>query len=108
MLNRVSMVSIQRRTKAKKEIPDISRRQCTVRYTGSGEDKLLQVCRRTFMRLFSLSNSRLQLIIEYEGKVSKKGEKIAFVSKNGENPKSHMHFNKFGGEKQNSVTLHVM
>ncbi|KAL4125966.1 hypothetical protein QTP88_010198 [Uroleucon formosanum] len=93
LLSRLTIVSIQRRRKSKKEIPDSSRRQCSVKYTVPGDQDLIQVCKRTFMRLFSLSNSRLQLLIEYV----KKGE-ISFVSQSGKNPKSHEHRRKYGEE----------
>ncbi|KAL4126288.1 hypothetical protein QTP88_010510 [Uroleucon formosanum] len=103
LLSRLTIVSIQRRRKSKKEIPDSSRRQCSVKYTVPGDQDLIQVCKRTFMRLFSLSNSRLQLLIEYV----KKGE-ISFVSQSGKNPKSHEHRRKYGEESRNSVIMHVM
>lgn len=67
-----------------------------------GEENLLQVCKQSFMRLFSLSNSRLQNLIEH----TKKGE-ISFISNIRMNPNSHLHKIKYQ-EKRNSIILHVM
>jgi len=55
------------------------------------------------MRLFSLSNSRLQNLIEH----TKKGE-ISFISNIGKNPNSHVHKIKYQEETRNSIILHVM
>lgn len=103
LLSRISLSSIQRRRKEKQEIPDGSRRQCSIRYTVPGEENLLQVCKQSFMRLFSLSNSRLQNLIEH----TKKGE-ISFISNIGKNPNSHVHKVKYQEETRNSIILHVM
>jgi len=103
LLSRISLSNIQRRRKEKQEIPDSSRRQCSIKYTVPGEENLLQVCKQSFMHLFSLSNSRLQNLIEH----TKKG-KISFISNIGKNPNSHVHKIKYQEETRNSIILHVM
>lgn len=93
LLSRISLINIQRRTKEKKEIPDSSRRQCSVRYTVPGEENLPQVCKQSIMRLFSLSNSRLQNLIKH----TKNGD-ISFKSNIGKNPNSRVHKIKYQEE----------
>lgn len=103
LMSRLSLVAIKRRRKTKKESPENSRRQCSVYYTVPGDTGVLHVCKRTFMRWFSLSNSRLQLLIEHV----KRGE-VSFISKSGKNPKSHEKARKYTEEIRNSVILHIM
>jgi len=55
------------------------------------------------MRLFSLSNSRLQNLIKH----TKNGDK-SFKSNIGKNLNSHVHKIKYQDEKRNSIILHVM
>jgi len=55
------------------------------------------------MRLFSLSNSRLQNFIEH----TKKGE-ISVISNIGKNPNSNVHKIKYQEKTRNSIILHVM
>lgn len=96
LLSRISLISTRRRRKEKQEIPDSSHRQCSIKYTVPGEENLLQVCKQSFMRLFSLSSSQLQNLIEH----TKKGE-ISFISNIGKNPNSHVHKIKYQEETRN-------
>lgn len=98
LLSRIFLSSIQRRRKKKEEIPESSRRQYSIRYTVPGEENLLQVCKQSFIRLFSLSNGRLQNLIEH----TKKGE-ISFISNIEKNPNSHVHKIKYQEETRNSI-----
>ncbi|KAK7603319.1 hypothetical protein V9T40_003318 [Parthenolecanium corni] len=103
LLCRIILVRIQRRRRKFAKEPDLSRRQCSIRYTIPMGDDLIPVCKRTFMRLFSLSQCRLQLLIERV----KKGE-VSFVSHAGKNPRSHVRQRKYNEETRNAVIMHVM
>ena len=97
------MSNVKRRRKENTTSPESSRRQTTFRYSLPAGNENLAVCRRTFMRLFSLSDCRLQHLLEFV----KRGE-LVFTCNVGKNPKSHEHRRKYSEETRNSVILHVM
>ncbi len=74
-----------------------------MRYSVPLNEDVATVCKRTFMRLFSLSSCRLQNLVEHV----KRGE-VVFSCNAGKNPKSQEHCRKFNEDTRNSVILHVM
>jgi len=103
LLSRIVLSQIKRRRKIYQNTPEYSRRQCSVRYNIPVESDLVDVCKRTFMRIFALSNHRLQNLILFV----KRGE-VQFVSNAGKNTKSQDHRRKYNEETRNEVILHIM
>lgn len=60
LLGLLSIAEIQRRRHGYYDSPADSRRQCTVYYQVPNSDgKLVQVCKRTFCHIFSLSGKKV-------------------------------------------------
>lgn len=103
LLNHIQMLPIGRRRHGTYESPAESRRTCTFAYNiPDGTGKNVQVCKKTFKEIFSISERKLIVL-----QTKKKSGCLVFEDKRGKTPASNAHKFKFTEDDRNLVRYHI-
>ncbi len=103
MMNRIDVLSVNRRRHGTYNVAESSRRQATIKYSIPTSEGSLLICKASFLRLFMVLNCYIEDLVK-----RKKVGDLSYVDGRGKNQKSQEHRRKYTKRHRNAVIMHVM